>query len=352
MNLVFTHHPADALKTILADLGNPHAIILADSNTRHACAEPLREACASLVDAPIITIEAGDAHKDLRSLSTIWEQLQALGATRKSVMINVGGGVVSDIGGFAAASFKRGIRFINVPTTLLAAVDAAVGGKTGINFGGLKNEIGTFRDADAVVISTSWFATLPERELRSGYAEMLKHGLLDSLEESRRLLDFDIAAADLTGLLPLVERSVAVKARIVEADPTERGLRKALNLGHTAGHAFESLALKRGNPVPHGYAVAWGLIVDLILSHLRLGASTQTLNEFADYVKHVYGAFPFTCNDYPALLDLMAHDKKNTVSGQINFTLLDAPGRVHIDCFVERPEIEAALDIYRDLMGL
>lgn len=352
MNLVFTHHPADALKTVIADLGNPHTVILADSNTLTACAEPLREACPPLADAPIITIKAGDTHKDLASLKHIWEQLQELGATRKSLLINVGGGMVTDIGGFAAATFKRGIRFINVPTTLLSAVDAAVGGKTGINFGGLKNEIGTFRDADAVVISSSWFVTLPERELRSGYAEMLKHGLLDSEAETRRLLDFDIAAADLTGLLPLIERSVAVKARVVEADPTERGLRKALNLGHTAGHAFESLALRRGEPVPHGFAVAWGLIVDLILSNLRLGASSDTLHELAAYVRHVYGAFVFTCDDYPALIDLMAHDKKNAVPGSINFTLLDKPGQVHIDCIVERPEIEAALDIYRDLFGL
>ncbi|MCM1028793.1 MAG: 3-dehydroquinate synthase [Pseudoflavonifractor sp.] len=352
MNLIFTHHPADALDTLLHGFGNPLAIILADSNTKGLCAEPLRTACPALVDAPIITVEAGDDHKGLPALAHVWEQMQLLGATRKSILINVGGGMVTDMGGFAAATFKRGVRFINVPTSLLAAVDAAVGGKTGVNFGGLKNEIGVFRDADAVVISPSWFATLPERELRSGYAEMLKHGLIDSMEETRRLLDFDIAAADLTGLLPLIEKSVGVKARVVEADPTEKGLRKALNLGHTAGHALESLAMKRDRPVPHGYAVAWGLVTDLILSHMKLGMPTPLLHEIAAYVGHVYGAPLISCDDYPDLIELMAHDKKNAVEGEVNFTLLDAPGKIHLDCIVGADDIKAALDILRDLMHL
>lgn len=352
MNLIFTHHPADALGTVIRDMGSPHAVILADSHTRAACAEPLRLACPGLADAPIITIEAGDTHKNLDSLNHIWQQLQELGATRKSLLVNVGGGVVTDIGGFAAATFKRGIRFINVPTTLLSAVDAAVGGKTGINFGGLKNEIGVFQDADAVVIATTWFATLPADELRSGYAEMIKHGLIDSPDEYRRLLDFDIAAANLTGLLPLVERSVLVKKRVVEEDPREQGIRRALNLGHTAGHAFESLAMRRGHPVPHGYAVAWGLVVDLVLSHMRFGFPSEAVHELADYVRRTYGVLPVGCKEYPELLDLMSHDKKNATPGAINFTLLEHPGQIRIDSIVEAKEIEAALDIFRDLMGI
>ena len=239
-----------------------------------------------------------------------------------------------------------------MPTTLLSAVDAAVGGKTGINFGGLKNEIGAFCDADAVVISTSWLATLPAEELKSGYAEMIKHALIDSPAEYRRLLDFDIAAADLTGLLPLVERSVMVKKGVVEQDPREQGIRRALNLGHTAGHAFESLAMRRGRPVPHGYAVAWGLVVDLIISHMKLGFPSAAVHELAAYVGRVYGVMPITCDDYPALLELMSHDKKNATPGAINFTLLDAPGKIHIDCIVDARDIEAALDIFRDLMGI
>ena len=352
MNLIFTHHPADSLNTLLKEAGRPHAMILADSHTLSACVEPLREACPALADAPVITVEAGDVNKNLDSLRHIWEQMQQLGATRRSLLVNVGGGMITDMGGFAAATFKRGIRLYNVPTTLLSAVDAAVGGKTGINFGGLKNEIGAFCDADAVVISTSWLATLPAEELKSGYAEMIKHALIDSPAEYRRLLDFDIAAADLTGLLPLVERSVMVKKGVVEQDPREQGIRRALNLGHTAGHAFESLAMRRGRPVPHGYAVAWGLVVDLIISHMKLGFPSAAVHELAAYVGRVYGVMPITCDDYPALLELMSHDKKNATPGAINFTLLDAPGKIHIDCIVDARDIEAALDIFRDLMGI
>ncbi|MCI9042324.1 MAG: 3-dehydroquinate synthase [Muribaculaceae bacterium] len=314
MNLIFTHHPADSLNTLLKEAGRPHAMILADSHTLSACVEPLREACPALADAPVITVEAGDVNKNLDSLRHIWEQMQQLGATRRSLLVNVGGGMITDMGGFAAATFKRGIRFYNVPTTLLSAVDAAVGGKTGINFGGLKNEIGAFCDADAVVISTSWLATLPAEELKSGYAEMIKHALIDSPAEYRRLLDFDIA--------------------------------------HTAGHAFESLAMRRGRPVPHGYAVAWGLVVDLIISHMKLGFPSAAVHELAAYVGRVYGVMPITCDDYPALLELMSHDKKNATPGAINFTLLDAPGKIHIDCIVDARDIEAALDIFRDLMGI
>lgn len=352
MNLLFTHHPADSLDSLVREAGNPHTIILADSNTHEACAEPLRTACPALADAPIIVTEAGDTHKNIDSLRHIWEEMQALGATRKSLLVNVGGGMVTDMGGFAAATFKRGIRFYNVPTTLLSAVDAAVGGKTGINFGGLKNEIGVFCDADAVVISATWLATLPAVELRSGYAEMIKHALIDSEAEYRRLLEFDIAACDLPALLPLVELSVMVKKRVVEEDPRERGIRRALNLGHTAGHAFESWSMKRGEPVPHGYAVAWGLVVDLILSHMRLGFPSGQVRELAGYVRRVYGAIPIKCDDYPALIELMSHDKKNSSPDSINFTLLDAPGKIHIDCIVRPQEIEAALDIFRDLLGI
>lgn len=352
MNLIFTHHPADAIGTLLKEAGNPHTMILADSNTARLCAYPLREACPALADAPVIIVESGDTNKNIDALRHIWDQMQQLGATRKSLLVNVGGGMITDIGGFAAATFKRGIRFFNVPTTLLSAVDAAVGGKTGINFGGLKNEIGVFCDADAVVISTSWLATLPTDELRSGYAEMLKHGLIDSAAEYRKLLEFDIAAADFTGLLPLVERSVMVKKRVVEEDPREHGIRRALNLGHTAGHAFESLAMRRNRPVPHGYAVAWGLVVDLILSHMRLGFPSELVHELAGYVRRVYGVIPVKCDDYPELMELMSHDKKNASPGAINFTLLDEPGAVHIDCIVETREIEAALDLFRDLLGI
>ena len=228
------------------------------------------------------------------------------------MVINVGGGVVTDMGGFAAATFKRGIRFINVPTTLLGAVDAAVGGKTGINFNGYKNEVGAFAEAYAVIVSTCYFGTLPADELLSGYAEMLKHGLISNREVYDRLLAYDITdQSQLPALLPLLRESIEVKRAIVREDPTERGIRRALNLGHTAGHSFESAAMESGRPVPHGYAVAWGLVVELILSHLRLGFPSDELHRFAAYIHRHYGARSIDCTANPTLLRFMHHQKKN-----------------------------------------
>lgn len=261
--------------------------------------------------------------------------------------------MVSDIGGFAAATFKRGMHFINIPTTLLGAVDAAVGGKTGINFSGLKNEVGAFAEADSVVINTVFINTLPMQEVLSGYAEMLKHGLLDDKATFAALLQYDITdredGSDPERLLSLVQRSVGVKKEIVEQDPHERGLRRALNLGHTIGHAFESMAMERNNPVPHGYAVAWGLVVELVISHMLMGFPSDTMHQLAAFVKENYGNYPLDCKDYPHLIELMSHDKKNSSPDAINFTLLSDVGEIHINQTVSPKIITAALDIFRDL---
>lgn len=268
------------------------------------------------------------------------------------MVINIGGGVVTDMGAFAAATFKRGIRFVNVPTTLLAAVDASVGGKTGINFLQYKNEIGVFKEAMEVIISTKFFSTLPQEELLSGYAEMIKHALIGHPEALGKMLSVapDKESLSSDAFLATLEESVAVKRRIVDEDPTEKGLRKALNFGHTAGHAFESFALRQGVPVPHGYAVAWGMVVELLISHIVLGFPTSAIYPVASFVKENYGAPRITCDDYPALLDIMGHDKKNHVPGEINFTLLRKPGEPVTDCHTEKGNITAALDLFRDLM--
>lgn len=350
--LIFTGDPASELAAAIDACGAKQIYLLADSNTAVAAARPLKEKCDRLADVPLIIVKAGDMNKNVDSLCHVWEELGKLGATRKSLLINVGGGMVTDLGGFAGATFKRGIRFINIPTTLLAAVDAAVGGKTGINFGGLKNEVGAFCEADAVIISTCWLSTLSPEEICSGYAEMIKHGLISGIDSTLRLLDYDISSADTQKLLPLVEESVMVKKRVVEEDPHEHGIRRALNLGHTAGHAFESWSMKRGCPVAHGYAVAWGLVVDLILSHMRLGFDAALLRRVAGYVREHYGVIQIGCDDYPSLISLMRHDKKNASADSINFTLLDAPGKVRIDCIVDEKDICVALDIFRDLMGI
>ncbi|MDE6065917.1 MAG: 3-dehydroquinate synthase [Duncaniella sp.] len=343
--IIYTNSIAEAVTSLVSGMAPATVHIITDSNVADKVLPSLGLPYHVIVTPP------GDTAKNLDTLSHIWTELINAGATRKSVVVNIGGGVVTDMGGFAAATFKRGIRFINVPTTLLSAVDAAVGGKTGINFNGYKNEIGAFAPADAVVISTATFATLPVEELRSGYAEMLKHGLLSSADDYAELLGFDITRADLDRLLPLLEKSVRVKERIVEEDPREQGIRRALNLGHTAGHAFESLALERNAPVPHGYAVAWGMLVEMILSNFAEQFPSSELYRYAAYLKEQgYGSPAITCDDYPRLLTLMSHDKKNDTPDRINFTLLSRPGEPLIDRTASTQAITQALDIFRDMI--
>lgn len=352
--LLFTNNPCREIDRLVGELEPSGVFVIADSNTVSLVLPVLAASSHSIADAKVIVAEAGDVNKNLDSLAAIWTQLNENGATRKSLVINVGGGMITDMGGFAAATFKRGMRFFNVPTTLLGAVDASVGGKTGINFNGCKNEIGVFAEPEASVISTVFFNTLSRTELLSGYAEMLKHGLLEDRDSFAALLDFNVDVnADAYRLLGLLRTSVAVKERIVTADPHEHGIRRALNLGHTVGHAFESYAMNvRRSPIPHGYAVAWGIIVELVLSVMLKSFPSDLLHSYSAYVREHYGAFDIDCDDYPQLLALMTHDKKNSVPDRINFSLLSDVGEITVDNIVDKEKISAALDIYRDLMGI
>lgn len=353
--LIFTNIVGQALDDLIESLGSPQVVIVADTNTAQFVLPLLVNDSRYAAQAKVITTLSGDAHKNIESLTSLWKQLSDLQATRSTVVVNLGGGVVSDLGGFAAATYKRGMRCINIPTTVLAAVDASVGGKTGINFSGYKNQIGTFTEPEAAIISSIYFNTLPPQQVLSGYAEMLKHALLEDRDTLSKLLSYSpvLPINDSTGMLPMIQASVGVKARIVEQDLREGGIRKVLNLGHTAGHAIESLALERHSPVPHGYAVAWGLIVSLILSHLELGFPSDTLHAVAAYIKKNYGAFDIDCKDYPALLRAMHADKKKTsADAPVNFTLLSDVGKPQIDCATDDEKIKNALDIYRDLMGV
>ena len=254
--------------------------------------------------------------------------------------------MVTDLGGFAASTFKRGISYVNVPTTLLAMVDASVGGKTGINFNGLKNEVGVFNNASRVILDTDFLGTMDTENMLSGYAEMLKHGLISSERMWAELLSFDVEHPDLGQLRRMVADSVAVKERIVLEDPTERSLRKALNLGHTAGHAFESFALAH-RPVLHGYAVAYGLVCELYLSVVKTGFPADRMRQTVAFINEHYGKMNITCADYATLFELMTHDKKN-VAGTINFTLLGGIGDIRINQTATRDEIFEALDFYRE----
>ncbi|MHB9056885.1 MAG: 3-dehydroquinate synthase [Paludibacteraceae bacterium] len=316
--------------------------ILTDNNTQEKCL-PLLFGSEKIRNSHHITIPAGDDKKNVESLQLIWKYLSENGATRKSLMINVGGGMITDIGGFAAATFKRGIEYINVSTTLLGAVDAATGGKTGINFLGFKNEIGAFAPAKKVIINVDFFRTLDDKNVRSGYAEMLKHALISSKKDWEGILRFDLENINFEALNVLLEHSIKIKEVIVAADPKEQGIRKALNLGHTFGHAIESWSYKSGDPLLHGYAVAWGMVCELYLSHMKLGFPKEKLLKFKYFVKENYGTYDCGCNDYNALLELMKHDKKNE-SKNINFTLLSDVGEVKINQTATKEEIVECLD--------
>jgi 3-dehydroquinate synthase len=325
--------------------------ILTDTVTHKICL-PLLATIQPLKSAKVIEIHAGDTNKTLQSLSEVWLYLSNHNASRKSVMINLGGGMVTDLGGFAASTFKRGMKYINIPTTLLGAVDAAVGGKTGINFNGLKNEIGVINPAESVLIDVNFFRTLDRNNFLSGYAEMIKHGLISSNEIWKNVLRFSVETLDYEKLSLLLKESIQVKEKIVEQDPMERGIRKALNFGHTIGHAFESYALEIKEPVLHGYAVAWGMIVELYLSYRKTDLPKSVLQQAVSYIRNLYGAFFIDCKQYEKLYEYMTHDKKNEGKGQILFTLLKDIGDIKINVNVEKKDIFEALDFYRDSVGI
>lgn len=329
----------------------PHdkLFILTDEHTDRLCLPALKEV-PQLKNAIEIRIGAEDIHKTLDTLASVWMALSEKGATRHSLLINLGGGMVTDLGGFAAATFKRGLAYINIPTTLLAMVDASVGGKTGINFNGLKNEIGAFAPANSVLIETEFLRSLDAHNFISGYAEMLKHGLISDKAHWVELLAFDTENIDYAYLKELVGRSVQVKEDIVEQDPFEHSIRKALNLGHTAGHAFESLALVQNRPVLHGYAVAWGVVCELYLSHIKVGFPKDKMRQTIQFIKENYGTFTFDCKQYEQLYAFMQHDKKNT-SDTINFTLLREIGDICINQTADKDTIFEMLDFYRECMG-
>lgn len=349
--LLFTNHVAQAIDRMVEKLEPASVHVLVDANTASFVLPRMQEESQVIRTARIIeTGGAGDMHKNLDTLAAIWQRLGDDGAVRRSLLINLGGGVITDMGAFAAATFKRGIPFVNIPTTLLGAVDASVGGKTGINFNSLKNEVGLFADAELVIISTTFFRTLTSQELLSGYAEMLKHALLTSDDMTDRLLAYDVTAYEPDSLLRLLKDSVEVKCTYVTDDPTDCGRRQALNLGHTFAHAFESLAMERRSPLSHGYAVAFGMVAALILSHLVMQFPSDRLHRYARYVGQHYGAYAIDCNDYDRLLAFMARDKKNTGSDKLTFTLLRKVGDPVIGATASPDEVKAALDIYRDML--
>ena len=294
---------------------------------------------------PVLVLPGGEENKSLALVQRIWDFLLEHAVTRSGLLICIGGGVLTDIGGFAASTYKRGIDYVNVPTTLLAMVDASTGGKTGFNYGGLKNSIGTFCQPKQTIICPSLLDTLPANHLLSGLAEMFKTGLLDeSLWNA--LLRYDIERMDIDQLTPLIADCVRVKEQIVKSDPQESGLRKALNFGHTFGHALEEISLSdtSSNGLLHGYAVLYGMIAELFLSVTLLGMPREPLQQLTQRTLQFYGRIQCSCKDRDRLISLMRQDKKNEHVGDINCTLLQAVGQPRINQIITPEQAAEAFD--------
>lgn len=342
--LIFTNH-LDAAHFILPECRGGKTAVLVDENTKHNCYPAIKKVLPAA--HLLIEVQSGEAHKNLASCRHIWQKLTDAAFDRKSLLINLGGGVVGDMGGFCAATYKRGIAFIQLPTTLLAQVDAGIGGKLGIDFRGLKNHIGLFGQANRVIIYPPFLHTLPKRERRSGYAEVLKHALVAN-QADWKMLSASLPS-EKQDWEKIVRSSAQIKQNIVAADPAEKGLRKILNFGHTIGHAVESFLLKSGTEkILHGEAVALGMICESYLSHKTAGLSAKSLTEISDYLRAVYGKVPIAPNHFAALLELMKQDKKNNGRG-INFSLLRAIGEACFDQILPQELIQESLHYYLKL---
>lgn len=333
--IVFTNQVAHELNVHLSKVAVPMRFLVVDKNSRENCL-PLLEG-VEILPQNIIEIGTGEGSKSLESVQYVWERLEQGAARRDSVVVNLGGGVVTDLGGFAAACFKRGVRCVNIPTTLLSQVDASVGGKTGVNFMGFKNEIGVFSIPELVIIDNSFLATLPHSEVISGYAEMIKHALLCSYESLDKIMQVDLKNVSAPEFLQILRESVAVKERVVDEDPTEKGVRKALNLGHTYGHAIESYAIEIGKEWYHGHSVAYGLIGAIEMSVMKCGFNRELANTIIEYIQSIYPKYPASPTS-EELYALMLHDKKNDGNG-VNFTLMSEPGTFTINSHCTKEEV-------------
>ena len=296
---------------------------------------------------PCLAVEVSEAQKSLETVQQIWDFFFEQGLTRRGLVVAIGGGILTDLVGFAAATYKRGVDYVNIPTTLLAMIDASSGGKTGINYHGLKNSIGVFAPPVETLIYPGWLKTLPVKEFLSGFGEMLKTGLLNRALWPQ-LLQYDLDTMEIDPLVPLIEQAVAVKTRIVAADPKEAGIRKALNLGHTFGHALEELSIANAKPgvesLDHGYAVLYGLIAELYLSVTKLKCPKEPLQQLTQLMLHYYGKPQCKCSDREQLIALMRQDKKNEHAGEINCTLIHSVGSPLINQVISTEEANEALD--------
>ena len=319
--------------------------ILVDENTHQYCLPKFLEQLETEKTIEIIEIESGEINKTIDTCIGVWNTLSELDADRKSLMINIGGGVITDLGGFVACTFKRGIDYINVPTSLLSMVDASVGGKTGVDLGHLKNQIGVISNPNLVLIDTGFLDTLPKEQMRSGLAEMLKHGLITGENYWNKFQG--LSKLNLDDLDELIHESVIIKKNVVEEDPFENGLRKTLNFGHTLGHAIESYFLSKPNKTTllHGEAIIIGMILASYISTELVGFSKETADSIKQLFLGYYDKVEIEKSDYPAIIELLKYDKKNH-HGDINFVLLESIGKCKLDCLVENKVIIDAFKYY------
>lgn len=328
-NIIFSQHVAKELTKIVQNYPKKKVFLLTETTPHELCL-PRIQSVIDEFDIRVLCIGGGEDNKSIASCEKVWQELSMHGADRKSLLINIGGGMITDLGGFVASTFKRGMDFVNIPTTLLSQVDASLGGKTGVNFGGLKNEIGVFNEPMAVIIDTNFLRTIDHANVLSGYAEMIKHGLIKSPEHLAELKQFNLEQLDYVELERLIAQSNAIKEWHVINDFRESGIRKALNFGHTVGHAFESFALHEGQPILHGHAVAYGMMAELYLSTKVCAFPEKEFQLLCTWLTSIYGKFEIKEEHCNELIELMTHDKKNS-AGQINFTLLSAIGEVQIN---------------------
>ena len=332
-----------ALNVHLAKKEYSLIFVLVDENTSKYCLPKFLNEIETKIRIEILEIESGEDKKNIKICENLWTSLTELGADRKILLINLGGGVITDMGGFVAATYKRGIYFINVPTTLLCMVDASVGSKTGVDLGSLKNQIGLFADPQMVLIDPSFIKTLPQKQVTSGMAEIIKYGL--SYDEN---LWKYIKVHQLQDIAYIIHQSISIKNEIVLQDKTESSLRKVLNFGHTIGHAIESLFLqsKEKLTLTHGESIAMGMICACYISYqVYPNFSLQQVEIIKQFIVNIFGKIDIDKKDYPAILALLKHDKKTT-KGQVNFVLLDAIAHYKIDCKVSNDLIINALNYY------
>jgi 3-dehydroquinate synthase len=319
--------------------------ILVDENTHNYCYNNFVTKLSKQYPFEIIEIKSGESFKNLETCNFLWNKLTNLGADRKSLLINLGGGVITDMGGFTASTFKRGISFINIPTTLLSMVDASVGGKTGVDLGVLKNQIGLFSEPEMVLIDSNYLKTLSPRELLSGLAEIIKYGLTYDVQLWNEIKTFKhLTVSNITSL---IYQSIEIKNEVVTKDPKENGLRKILNFGHTLGHAIESYFLESKDKVTltHGEAIAVGMVMELYLSHIKFNFPLNLVEEVKNKIQTLFGKVEISSSDFNIIIDLLIHDKKN-INGNVNFVLLSSFENCELNCTVENSFLIDAFNYY------